>query len=87
MAKTEREFVREAVLRLKEAGYEEFEEGQIYQPGDKVYQSETLLVAKRPKENLAFVGDGINDAPVLSLSLIHISTTSGACRTLQTPCS
>ena len=26
-AKTEREFVREAVLRLKEAGYEEFEEG------------------------------------------------------------
>ena len=37
-AKTEREFVREAVLRLKEAGYEEFEEGKIYQPGDKVYQ-------------------------------------------------
>lgn len=27
-AKTEREFVREAVLRLKEAGYEEFEEGK-----------------------------------------------------------
>lgn len=36
VAKTEREFVREAVLRLKEAGYEEFEEGKIYQPGDKV---------------------------------------------------
>lgn len=56
-AKTEREFVREAVLRLKEAGYEEFEEGKIYQPGDKVYQinrKKALLMStfgKRPLED------------------------------------
>ena len=35
-------------------------------PGDKVDQIEKLLAAKNPKEMLAFVGDGINDAPVLS---------------------
>ena len=35
-------------------------------PGDKVAQVEKLLAEKGPKENLAFVGDGINDAPVLS---------------------
>ena len=35
-------------------------------PGDKVDQVEKLLASKQPKENLAFVGDGINDAPVLS---------------------
>ena len=29
-------------------------------------QIEKLLAAKNPKEMLAFVGDGINDAPVLS---------------------
>lgn len=34
-------------------------------PGDKVAQVEKLLAEKGPKENLAFVGDGINDAPVL----------------------
>ncbi len=38
-AKTEREFVREAVLRLKEAGYEEFEEGKIYQPATRYTRS------------------------------------------------
>ena len=35
-------------------------------PGDKVDQIEKLMAAKKPKEMLAFVGDGINDAPVLS---------------------
>ena len=47
-----------------ELGLDEYHAGLL--PGDKVDQIETLLAAKQPKENLAFVGDGINDAPVLS---------------------
>ena len=35
-------------------------------PADKVAQVEKLLAAKGDKDKLAFVGDGINDAPVLS---------------------
>ncbi len=42
-------------------------------PGDKVERVETLLAAKNRKENLAFVGDGINDAPVLSRADIGIA--------------
>lgn len=42
-------------------------------PADKVSEVETLLAAKGEKENLAFVGDGINDAPVLSRADIGIA--------------
>ena len=42
-------------------------------PGDKVDEVEKLIAAKGEKENLAFVGDGINDAPVLSRADIGIA--------------
>ena len=42
-------------------------------PGDKVAQVEALLANKGKKEKLAFVGDGINDAPVLTRADIGIA--------------
>lgn len=42
-------------------------------PADKVAQVEHILNAKGEKENLVFVGDGINDAPVLSRADIGIA--------------
>lgn len=42
-------------------------------PGDKVERVESLLCQKTGKETLAFVGDGINDAPVLSRADIGIA--------------
>lgn len=42
-------------------------------PADKVTQVENLLTAKEKDSNLAFVGDGINDAPVLTRADIGIA--------------
>ena len=52
-------------------GLDEYHAGLL--PGDKVDQIETLIAAKKSKENLVFVGDGINDAPVLSRADVGIA--------------
>ena len=42
-------------------------------PGDKVSKVEQILAGKKEKEMVAFVGDGINDAPVLTRADIGIA--------------
>ena len=63
---------KETALRVAgEIGMDEVHSELL--PADKVSQVERLLDEKSDKENLAFVGDGINDAPVLSRADIGIA--------------
>lgn len=63
---------KETALRVaNEIGMDEVHSELL--PADKVAQVERLLDEKGEKENLAFVGDGINDAPVLSRADIGIA--------------
>ena len=55
----------------KELALDEVHAGLL--PGDKVDRVEALLRAKGPREQLVFVGDGINDAPVLSRADIGVA--------------
>ena len=55
----------------KELGIDEVHSELL--PVDKVSRVEALLAKKGEKETLAFVGDGINDAPVLSRADIGIA--------------
>ena len=61
--------VGEAVA--KELGLDEVHAGLL--PGDKVDRVEALLAEKAPGEQLVFVGDGINDAPVLSRADVGVA--------------
>ena len=58
----------------KELGVDEVYCGLL--PGDKVTKVEELLAAKDEKDKLCFVGDGINDAPVISRADIGIAMGS-----------
>ena len=55
----------------RELGVEEFYSGLL--PADKVGKVEELLNQTQGREQLAFVGDGINDAPVLSRADVGIA--------------
>ncbi len=62
--------------RVAESVAEKLGVDQVYSellPGDKVSKVEELLAKKSDKEKLVFVGDGINDAPVLSRADIGIA--------------
>ncbi len=60
-----------AKVAADEVGLDEFHSGLL--PSDKVSRVEELLASKGKKEVLAFVGDGINDAPVLSRADVGIA--------------
>ncbi|MGE4276610.1 MAG: heavy metal translocating P-type ATPase [Lawsonibacter sp.] len=55
----------------RELGLDEVHAGLL--PGDKVDRVEQLLAEKKPGEQMIFVGDGINDAPVLSRADIGVA--------------
>ena len=65
----DKESVAKAVAEM--VGIDEYHAGLL--PADKVRIVEEMLQAEGEKEKLAFVGDGINDAPVLSRADIGIA--------------
>lgn len=62
---------KSAEIVAREIGVDDFYAELL--PQDKVSKLEEILMNKYPKTSVAFVGDGINDAPVLSRSDVGIS--------------
>lgn len=54
-----------------EVGIDDYKYGLL--PADKVVQMEALMESKRKKDTVVYVGDGVNDAPVLTRSDIGVS--------------
>ena len=84
VADVEKPHAKEAIAALKRAGVtrtvmltgDRLGVDEVHAellPADKVDQVEALLAAKSEKEKLAFVGDGINDAPVLRRADVGIA--------------
>ena len=82
VAELKKSGIRETVMltgdidRVAQQAAEETGVDRVYSellPADKVTKVEELLEKKNPREKLAFVGDGINDAPVLSRADIGIA--------------
>lgn len=63
-----------AEVVAKELGIDEVHAELL--PGDKVFKVEQLLDIQKEKQKLAFVGDGINDAPVLTRADVGIAMGS-----------
>ena len=63
--------VKTAQIVAKELGIKEYHAGLL--PGDKVELTEKLLKEKQENKKLIFVGDGMNDAPVLARADIGIA--------------
>ena len=67
--------------RVADKVAEELGIGEVYSellPADKVAKVEELLEQKSEKEKLAFVGDGINDAPALTRADMGIAIGAGS---------
>ena len=82
VAELKKSWIRETVMltgdidRVAQQAAAETGVDRVYSellPADKVTKVEELLEKKNPREKLAFVGDGINDAPVLSRADIGIA--------------
>lgn len=65
------DLIKSAEIVAREIGVDDFYAELL--PQDKVLKLEEILMNKYPKTSVAFVGDGINDAPVLSRSDVGIS--------------
>ena len=60
-----------ARIVAEKAGVDEYSANLL--PQDKVSAVENIIATKKPGEAVCFVGDGINDAPVLSVSDVGVS--------------
>ncbi len=73
VAKTEREAVAETIRLAKEQGFEEYCEGKVYQPGDRIYKNNRgkaillAVIGKQPVEKGVHIAAAHLDSPRLDL--------------------